>query len=304
MPCWSPNKAYRSLEKHERTGKAVLTFNPLKAINSTNPIKLPCNTCIGCRLDRIEHWAVRCHHEAKMHEYNSFITLTYSDEYLPENYSVSKREMQLFLKRLRFDLNCKIRYFLGAEYGPQTFRPHYHALIFGYGFPDRKFHSYGANGDRLFTSEQLNKAWPYGERNLIGDVTPQSARYCAGYAMKKIRGDKAAAHYSRIHPRSGLLVQVEPEFQMQSSGLGRDWFAKFKDDAFPSDFIVVDGRETMVPRYYFLKLREEEQQALAKVRKLKSAQPNKRWNRTPERLRVRAEVQASRITKLKRDGIK
>lgn len=303
MPCWSPNKAYRSLEKHERTGKPVLTFNPLKAINSTNPIKLPCNTCIGCRLDRIEHWAVRCHHEAKMHEYNSFITLTYSDDQLPQDYSVSKREMQLWLKRLRKDLNCKVRYFLGAEYAPETLRPHYHALLFGYAFPDRKYWGTSPAGDRLFTSEQLHKSWPYG-RCIIGDATPQSARYVAGYAMKKIRGDRAAAYYSRIHPRTLQPVQVEPEFQMQSSGLGRSWFAKFKDDAFPSDFIVVDGRQTMVPRYYFLKLREEEQQALAKVRKLKSAQPNKRWNRTPERLRVRAEVQASRISKLKRDGIK
>ena len=304
MPCWSPNKAFRSAERHERTGKQLLTFNPLKAINSTNPIILPCNTCIGCRLDRIETWATRCHHEAKMHEYNSFITLTYSDEHLPEDYSVSKREWQLFMKRLRKDLNCKVRFFMGAEYGPQTLRPHYHALIFGYAFPDRKYHSTGPRGDRLYSSEQLDRAWPYGERNLIGDVTPQSARYCAGYAMKKISGDRAAAHYTRTHPRSGLTVQVQPEFQLQSLGLGRDWFDNFKDDAFPSDFLVIDGRQVAVPRYYFNKLREEEKDALTRVRKQKAAQPNKKWNRSPERLKVRAEVQASRLVKLKRDGLK
>lgn len=295
-------KAYRSAQKHERTGKPILTFNPLKAVNSTNPISLPCNGCIGCRLDRIEQWSVRCSHEAKMHEYNSFITLTYTDEALPEDYGLDPREIQLFLKRLRKDLNCKIRFFLCGEYAPETLRPHYHGLIFGYAFPDRKLWSKN-DGNPTFTSDQLERAWPHG-RCIIGDLTPQSARYVAGYSMKKIGGDRAAAHYSRQHPRSGQTYQVHPEFQRQSLGIGRTWYDKFKGDAFPSDFLVVDGKQTLVPRYYFLKLREEEQIALQRQRKLKASKPAKKWNRTSGRLRVREEVQASRIKQLKRDGIK
>lgn len=295
-------KAYRSLEKHERTGKPMITFNPLKAINSSSPITLPCNGCIGCRLDRSEQWSVRASHEAKMHEYNSFITLTYRDKDLPSDYSLQPRELQLFFKRLRKDLNCKIRFFACGEYGPKTLRPHYHALIFGYAFPDRKYHSKSSDGSNLYQSAQLDKAWGLGDRNLIGDVTPQTARYVASYSMKKISGDRAAAHYLRRSPVDGDLHQVHPEFQRQSLGLGRDWFARYKDDAFPSDFIVVDGRQVAVPRYYFLKLREEEQQALSRVRKLKSAQPSKKWNRSPERLKVRETVQAARISRMKRDN--
>lgn len=294
-------KAYRSAQKHERTGKPMLTFNPLKAINSTNPISLPCNGCIGCRLDQSEQWSIRCMHESKMHEYNSFITLTYSDNQLPEDYGLDPRQIQLFLKRLRFDLNCKIRFLITGEYAPLTLRPHYHGIIFGYAFPDRKIWERGENN--TYTSDQLHKAWPFG-RAIIGDVTPQSARYVCGYAMKKIGGDKAAAHYTRLHPRSGQWNQVHPEFKRQSLGIGSTWFDKFKGDAFPSDFLVVDGKQCMVPRYYFLKLREEEQQALQRKRKYKSSSPSKKWNRTPERLRVREEVQASRIKQLTRDKIK
>lgn len=298
-------KAFRSLEKHEGSGKPMLTFNPLKAINSTNPITLPCNGCIGCRLDRAESWAVRCHHEAQMHEFNSFVTLTYANEHLPESYSVSVREFQLFMKRLRKAIYpTKIRFFSCGEYGDLTLRPHYHAIIFGYGFPDRVFDRKNKHGQAFFTSETLSKAWPYGLSDL-SDVTYQSARYVAGYVMKKIRGDKAASHYSRTHPVTGLTVQVEPEFSLQSTspGIGSTWFDKFKTDAFPSDFLVVDGRHTSVPRYYFLKLREDEQEALKRKRKLKAAAPSKKANRTTERLRVREQVQAARIKSLKRDQL-
>lgn len=50
-----------------------------------------------------------------------------------------KRDVQNFMKRLRKlidnDLNInvngkKIRYYISSEYGPQTFRPHYHGIIF------------------------------------------------------------------------------------------------------------------------------------------------------------------------------
>lgn len=47
---------------------------------------------------------------------------------------LSKIDLQLFLKRFRKQLskfsNEKIRYYAVGEYGPQTFRPHYHLLFF------------------------------------------------------------------------------------------------------------------------------------------------------------------------------
>lgn len=242
-------------------------------------------------------------HEARMTEFttgSSFLTLTYSDDHLPENYSVSVREMQLFMKRLRFELQTKIRFFAVGEYGEQTLRPHYHALIFGYDFRlDRKFYKDSDAGGRLYKSEQLAKVWSFGE-HLVGDVTYKSAAYCTRYAMKKICGDLAPVHYLRTHPKTNLVVQVEPEFAVRSMrpGLGAEWLKKYQSDVFPSDFLVVDGRQHVVPRYYLQKLTEEEQNKTKRIRKRKAV-PTK-WNRTNKRLQIRETIAKSRLSKLKR----
>lgn len=233
-----------------------------------------------------------------MHECNSFITLTYDNAHLPEDYSVSVREFQLFMKRLRKAISpTVVRFFACGEYGAQSLRPHYHALIFGYAFPDREFQSTTTQGDRLYTSAILQKVWPQG-LHAIGDVTVQSAGYVAGYCMKKVNPDDS--RYFWTHPVSGLVVQLKPEFGLQSRrpGIGSAWFDRFSSDAFPSDFLVIEGKYKRVPRYYLLKLREEEQQRVKRSRKRKSLP--QRWNVTPERLAVREEIQVQRIKRLKR----
>lgn len=294
-------KGFRSVEKSDRTGLPLITFNPLKAINSQLPLLFPCGTCIGCRIDKVDQWATRCSHEAQMHEFSCFITLTYADAHLPEDYSVNVRTYQLFMKRLREDLNLKVRFFACGEYGDQNLRPHYHALIFGYAFPDREYHS-STKGGPQFQSAQLSKAWPYG-RALFSDFTPELAGYCAGYVMKKIGGPLAADHYLRLHPLTGKIVKVEPEFALQSRrpGIGATWFDKYKSDAFPSDFIVINGRQKPVPRFYTHKLAEEERLKIQKLRKMRSVTPQKKANRTPERLAVRETIMKDRQSRLVRN---
>jgi hypothetical protein len=50
----------------------------------------------------------------------------------------------------------------------KTRRPHYHALIFGYGFPDKKIFKKQKSGD-LFTSDILTKCWGKGHC-LVGNI--------------------------------------------------------------------------------------------------------------------------------------
>ncbi|QXP08617.1 MAG: replication initiator protein [Arizlama microvirus] len=319
VPCYSPLKGFRSLDGVEKGGKPRIVFTPLKAINSTQPISIPCGQCIGCRIRKVEDWGTRIAHEAQMHSRNSFLTLTYAPENMPWNGSVSKREAQLFMKRLRKEIETKIRFFTCGEYGDKSGHPHYHSIIFGYDFSgDRVFHKLTDRGDRLYTSAQLEKVWPYGHA-LIGDVTPQSGAYVAGYVTKKIGGEPAAAHYSRVHPFRDEVHQVEPEFALQSRrpGLGFTWYEKHKADAFPSDFIVIDGKERAVPRYYTLKLQQHDQTitrhlpaydltletTLSKeVKRTRIARATAtKANSTPDRLAVREFIKKDRLSRLKRE---
>ena len=114
-----------------------LLFSYQDAIPYTH-FQIPCGQCIGCRLARSADAMVRCIHESKMWPVNTFVTLTYSEEFLPEDNGLCFRDLQLFWKRLRryYD-GRKIRYFACGEYGTLGHRPHYHAIIFNCDFADK-----------------------------------------------------------------------------------------------------------------------------------------------------------------------
>lgn len=304
MTCFHPLKAFRSTERNQATGRYGLTFNPIKALNSAMPISVPCGQCIGCRLDKAQAWAARCHHEAQMHDHNCFITLTYDDQHVPQSYSVELRHWQLFMYRLRkhFGLT-KVRFLACGEYGDRTLRPHYHALLFGVDFHEDRvlLRTRGREKLRVYTSPDLAKLWPLGSHE-IGTVSYKSAGYVARYAMKKVLGDQVTKdnHYNRRSPIDGNMYRVAPEFCVMSRrpGLGTSWFEKFKTDAFPSDFLIVEGRRIRVPPFYLKKLKDDEQHPIKRARK--RAALKHRDNNTKARLAVREEVQSLRAKRLLR----
>ena len=122
MTCYHPLQAYRSSEgRNSETGKWPIVFS-VTAGYADLPVTIPCGQCIGCRLERSRQWAMRCVHEASLHEQNSFITLTYDNDHLPVGGSLNVEDMQKFWKRLRDHLfqrgySGKLRYFQCGEYG-------------------------------------------------------------------------------------------------------------------------------------------------------------------------------------------
>lgn len=303
MGCDYPLKAYRSQEFNPATGKYALTFNSARSLSGT-AMHIPCGRCTGCKLERARQWAVRCTHEASMHTENSFLTLTYDKANLPIDYSLNARHCQLFMKRLRKSLFPKtVRFFLGAEYGSKTLRPHYHIILFGHDFPDKRLVDTTERGDELYISAELRKLWPYGD-NIIGRVNFKTAGYTARYTLKKLPGSEAGNFYLRQHPDHGFICRVRPEFSLMSRrpGIGASWIAKYKSDTYPSDTVVSDGHLAKPPRFYDKQLTEEELRKVQLQRKLDAKERPQR-PRTYNAETAHAETRDSKISALKREKL-
>ena len=226
-------------------------------------------------------------HETTVHDLSQFLTLTYSDEKLPPTGSLVKKDYQDFMKRLRKRHGSRLRYFAVGEYGDTTYRPHYHAIIFGIDFSDKRPHSKNEYGDQLFTSDLLDSIWGKGHA-FFGQVTVQSARYVAKYCIKKVNGPMAASHYGTRAPEFAVM-SLKP-------GIGSEWYDRFQGDVFPSDFVVLQGKKRSPPRFYDERLGKSDEDALEaiKSRRLSKALQH-RADQTPPRLKARQECLKARI---------
>lgn len=268
-------------------------------------VTVACGRCLGCRLDKRRDWMVRLLDESKLHLWKWFLTLTYSDDQLPRNGSLVKRHAQLWQKRLRkAHSQDHIRFFTVGEYGETTKRPHYHSIVFGTDFPDKRKHSRSGE-HQLFVSDELDGLWGRGHC-YIGTVTQSSCEYVSGYVTKKITGNMAESHYSRLDPLTGEIVKIEPEFAIMSRrpGIGAGWYEQFKGDVFPSDSKVIKGKPGPVPDYYAEKLKAEDPAVHEAVKAKRRLQLRKRRSdMTPERLKVREEVAKGRLDLRKKSKI-
>ncbi len=177
--CYSPittklNKRYLNA--------ATLRGAPLKGL-----FEVPCGNCEQCKTQKVNEWSFRLLEEAKecfrLGGFSIFDTLTYDNLHVPTVGKVlfqlgefsldvtekitdmlcnSKRDVQLFFKRLRALYPGPIRYYLVSEYGNDeryTHRPHYHVQFF---FPSP-----------TITPEQASKlikqAWENGRTDGIED---------------------------------------------------------------------------------------------------------------------------------------
>lgn len=252
MACFRPLEAWRDdFGRIRFDGRA-----------SDRPLQLPCGRCIGCRQVRQRSWALRCLHEARTSPASCFVTLTYDDKHVPR--SLRYVDFQDFMHRVRaewrrihdFKTGPSVRFFVCGEYGELNWRPHFHALLFGWRPSD------GVRiGERIFQSRVLDRLWSMGYASF-GSVEYDSAAYCAGYVLKKVTGPKAAAHYERADFETGEIYRLEPEFARMSlkPGLGSAWFKKYWRDVYLTrDGVCLPGGKVVpAPRYYDNLLAREE----------------------------------------------
>lgn len=295
MPCYSPLKGWLSNEVNG-SGKRSIVFNKSEALFSA-PVSIPCGQCIGCRLEKSRQWAIRCVHEASLYEDNCFITLTFEDRFVPANGSLVKSDFQKFMKRLRKMFGKGVRYYHCGEYGSKLERPHHHACLFNFDFPDKKLWTV-KGGNRLYSSEILSKLWPFGFC-LIGDVTFESAAYVARYMLKKFVKNKVYPGLKEEYYHGRL-----PEYTTMSRrpGIGYEWFKKFSKDVFPEGYITIRGGiKCRVPVYYESIFDLTNPDILDKIKLMRSYGAFNDPNNSPDRLRVREDLQIVRAKLLKRE---
>ena len=301
MPCFAPLRGYRSLQRSE-SGKRPLVFSYREGYHD-RPVEVPCGQCVGCRQEKARQWAVRIMHETMLHAHNVFITLTYAPEHLPKHGSLRKRDFQLFMKRLRKRIApTKVRFFSSGEYGSNTFRPHYHAIIFGYGFPDKL--RVGQRGEHpIYRSATLEELWDKGHSE-IGTVTYQSASYVARYCVKKLNEVEAHERYRRLDEETGELVPVEAEFATMSRrpGIGAAFYEKYGAQIHRLDSVVVNGKEMKPPKFYD-DLGEVQRPEVVRLAKARRNWMVNEEDQSPQRLTTRENVALERQRHFKGDSL-
>lgn len=305
MACYSPLRAFRYASgdvEFKARGTAGKGRRPGRGPDLAGELSIPCGQCIGCRVDRAQAWSIRCCHEAQMHEWSSFVTLTYDDAHCPRSLDYS--HFQSFMRRLRrARVGQVIRFYMCGEYGSQFSRPHFHALLFGVWFPDRVP---VREGDvPLYRSAELEGLWPSGFSS-VGDVTPESAEYVARYCVKKVTGPQAREHYTRLDPETGEMYEVEPEFSRMSlrPGIGAPWLDRFGSDVYSSvrDGVMRGDRKFKPPRYYDLRMRKRNPELMESIDLRRYQESGDPQEKSPDRLAVR-EVCAKAKLNLKRRSL-
>lgn len=224
-----------------------LTFSQKKFNKELAPLQFPCRKCLACRLNMAREKAIRCIHEAKMHDQNMFLTLTYDQDNLGDG-RLHYIDFQLFMKKLlkhaNKNIHCKenrihIPFMVTGEYGDKTKRPHWHAIIFNYRPTDAKKKYTHHTGETVYESEEISKLWGKGLIEFAS-VNLETAGYVARYAAKKLgHGNDQDHDYHPIHKTSSKRA------------IGKSFLEKYYLDIFNAGFVVLpNGQKASIPRYY------------------------------------------------------
>lgn len=159
-----------------------------------------CGRCLPCRIARKRLWTARLILEMLSSPVSLFVTLTYRS--IPESGSVSVRDAQLFLKRVRERITpSRLRYYIVGEYGDVTGRAHYHVLLFG-----------------NVSEADVRSSWPQGFV-YIGSVTPASAAYVVSYVVKGLTSTRAITYSSTLTGITGRLESSSGRMRRSCSGV-------------------------------------------------------------------------------------
>lgn len=234
--------------------------NPFTINVKGHDYQVPCRWCLGCRIDRRNHWSFRMRFEMytqlQKGYRSSFLTLTYNDDNCPN--SLVKKDVQDFLKRLRYYLskstsvknNSKFKYYCVGEYGDgsrtnqynakygtkyiSSHRPHYHLCFFGL--------------ESNFLKKYSRKSWDFGFITC-SPLNPTRINYCLNYI------DQEIADFKSDYDSSGRLYP----FSLFSKGIGSDYFQQHRSEIESNGVVLNSNRFVKIPVYYSKKFGIDEE---------------------------------------------
>lgn len=214
--------------------------------------QVPCGDCPECINLKSSGWALRVSEELK-HAHNAyFLTFTYDETTVPMvdfetgEFRRGKQDSKLFRSTLlksdlqntfkryrrRFDRKygkipnkLQLKYYAVGEYGSQTQRPHYHAIVFNIDL------------DLMLRSWNDTKQKKLNGNIDVGTVQPQSIRYVTNYIISK-------GYYK--------YQQKESPFAIMSKGLGKKYVERMKKYhilRMDSQVPLENGFKIAMPRY-------------------------------------------------------
>lgn len=180
---------------------------------------VPCGKCVLCLAKKRADWSFRLLQEMAVSSSAIFLTLTYENE--PEQ-GLEKRDLQLFLKKLRKVNSGKIRYYAVGEYGTRTHRAHYHLIMYN-----------------IDAACQIQNVWSQGHIK-VGSVTAASIHYVTKYC---ITGQSCTPQgrnkpFALMSRRPGIGINYLSEPMMK-------WHRE--DDRM---YVINNGYKQAIPRYY------------------------------------------------------
>lgn len=219
-------------------------------------LEVPCGHCESCLDNYKSDWAFRCLLELPYHSSSCMITLTFSDEGLLKHNleygsvnSLEKREIQLFLKRLRKYTGLKLRYFAVGEYGENnTHRPHYHILLYGIDADnpifDGKVPVYKKGMLHHFYIFNGISAWRYGQVEVsAGKITPGAVSYMLKYFLKQSNKE--------VTDRNPMFVMMSRKPGIGYLGI-KEHFKTLVNNGYAS----LGVRKVRIPRYVVDKIED------------------------------------------------
>lgn len=224
-------------------------------------ILVSCGKCVVCRGLQNARWCQRLEMESSHHRYTLFGTLTYPDSCVPtvdlnsyvsqsptfekslknsQDYvslrqgiiqTINYGDFSSFMKRLRtyifrnYGIRANLRFFCAPEYGPTTFRPHFHYILW---FDDSRIAK--VIKDSIFQSwlpkdcrqESLSQFLKYNRHEF---VRGNAASYVAGYLHCNadlppvlLEPEFIPRHHCSVCPSIGEFGLSDVQVQRLSSG--------------------------------------------------------------------------------------